>query len=201
MMPRFRSLFIFVAVVALLLGVALLAYARWSQPILEGAAALDADDSEAALAAYNRSAERFEQFAPTKQVFARDFSLISYNRLALLYERGEYDPLIEAAESAPPDAAPHYWLGCALFAKAAQEQKPETQLEWLGRAEEEFKLALKDAPDDWDTKYNYELSARLAAAMRNQGKGKQNQTAPTNLMQLLRPQPTQRQQRPIKKVG
>jgi hypothetical protein len=201
MMPRFRSLFIFVAVVALLLGVALLAYARWSKPILEGAAALDADDSEAALAAYNRSAERFEQFAPTKQVFARDFSLISYNRLALLYERGEYDPLIEAAESAPPDAAPHYWLGCALFAKAAQEQKPETQLEWLGRAEEEFKLALKDAPDDWDTKYNYELSARLAAAMRNQGKGKQNQTAPTNLMQLLRPQPTQRQQRPIKKVG
>lgn len=201
MIPRFRSLFILVAVLALLLGVALLAYGRWSRPLLEAAAALDSGDSERALGAYGQAAERFETFAPTKQLMAKDFALVNYNRLALLYERGEYDALIEAAEAAPQESAPHFWMGCALFAKSVQETKPETQLEWLGRAEEEFKLALKDAPSDWDTKYNYELSARLAAAMRNQGKGKQNQTAPTNLMQLLRPQPTQRQQRPIKKVG
>lgn len=201
MLPRFRSMFILVAILALVAGVALVAYGRWSAPLVEAAAALEVGDAERALAAYSVAAERFQRFAPARQLLPRDFALLTHNRLALLYQRGEYDALIEAAGNAPPEAAPHFWMGSALFAKSAHEQKPEAKLEWLGRAEEEFKLALKDAPDDWDTKYNYELSTRLAAALRNQPKGRQSQSAPTNLMQLLRPQPSQRQQRPVKKTG
>ena len=53
-----------------------------------------------------------------------------------------------------------------MFAKSLQEEGAEGQLQWLTRAEDEFKLALASEPGDWDTKYNYELSARLVAALR-----------------------------------
>jgi hypothetical protein len=202
MLPRFRSIFILVPIVALIAGTALVVYGRWSKPLVDAADAIGAREPERALGAYAVSAARFRRLPSAQQLFARDFALLTHNRLALLYQRGEYDALIEAADAAPADAAAHFWVGCALFARSRQAQTRESQLEWLGRAEDEFKLALTDAPDDWDTKYNYEVVARLAAALRNQPKaGRQMQSAPTSLMQLLRPQPTQRQQRPVKKAG
>ena len=202
MLPRFRSIFVLVPIVALVGGAVLIAYGRWSEPLVEAAAAIEARDTERALGAYAVGAERFRKAGPTKQVFARDFALLTHNRLALLYQRAEYDALIEAADGAPAGAAPHFWVGCALFAKSKEQEKPEARLEWLSRAEDEFKLALGDAPDDWDTKYNYEVAARLAAALRYQPKsGRQGQPAPTSLMQLLRPQTSQPQQRPVKKTG
>ena len=202
MLPRFRSIFVLVPIVALVGGAVLIAYGRWSEPLVEAAAAIEARDTERALGAYAVGAGRFRKAAPTQQLFARDFALLTHNRLALLYQRGEYDAVIEAADAAPADAAPHFWVGCALFAKSKEQKKPEAQLEWLTRAEDEFKLALGDAPNDWDTKFNYEVTARLTAAMRPQGKsGRQMQQAPDSLMQLLRPQPSQPQQRPVKKIG
>lgn len=202
MLPRSRSLFVLLPLVAFIAGASLMAYGRWTRPLLDAATAIDARDPERALNAYAASAERFRKVSVARQLFPRDFALVAHNRLALMYQRQDYDGLIAAADGAPPEAAPHYWIGCALFAKSRLEEENEPKLEWLSRAEEEFKLALKDMPDDWDTKYNYELSVRLAAALRNQPKsGRQSQTSPTSLMQLLRPTPSPRQDRPVKKVG
>jgi hypothetical protein len=64
----------------------------------------------------------------------------------------------------------------------------------LSRAEDEFRKAIEAAPDDWDTKYDFELTTRLAAELR-----KQPNTPPKQLMQLLRP-PTAGQKAP-RKVG
>ena len=88
------------------------------------------------------------------------------------------------AGSAPVDAAPHFWVGCAMFAKSLQEEGAEGQLQWLTRAEDEFKLALASEPADWDTKYNYELSARLVAALRRPPKPGNKPSA----IKLLRPE-------------
>lgn len=195
-------MFVLLAVAALVAGCALIAYARWSKPLADAELALKTGDVDGALAAYGVGAERFRGFTPSRDLLARDYALLTHNRLALLYRRGEYDALIEAADDAPPKAAPHFWVGAALFAKGAQEAKLPAQLEWLTRAEDEFKLALEDAPDDWDAKYNYEVTARLTAALRNQPKsGRKSQSAPSSLMQLLRPQNSERQQRTVKKTG
>lgn len=203
MRPRFRSSFVAVAILALVLGAALLAYGRWSEPLAEAAGATEAGDRAAAVDAYKVSAERFRTIPATQQLLSADHALVSHNQLALLYQLNRYDELLEAAADAPPDAAPHFWAGCALFQKSTQEEKPESQLEWLTRAEDEFKLALEAAPDDWDTKYNYELSARLAAALRPPSKkgGTQQKSVPSTLLQLLRRAPQQQQDRPVKKVG
>ncbi len=117
------------------------------------------------------------------------------NELWVLYRLGRYDETIEKADRAPDGSAPHFWSGCAFFEKAVAEEKPEARLGWMSRAEEELRRAVESTPDDWDTKYDFELVTRLAAELRKQPK-----TPPNQLMQLLRPQP-KAGAKPAKRVG
>jgi hypothetical protein len=147
-----------------------------------------------ALALFATAEARFRRFGLAQQVFSREHARAVYNQLALLFQAGEYDAVLEKAATAPLGAAPRFWSGSALFARAMAKSKPEERLVWLTRAEDEFRQALAAKPDDWDTKYNYELAARLAAELRKEPKKK-----PDSLMQLLRPQP--QQGRPARRVG
>ena len=47
MLPRVRSFIVVIAVLALIAGAALLLYARWTEPLIEAAAATAAGDSAA----------------------------------------------------------------------------------------------------------------------------------------------------------
>jgi hypothetical protein len=117
------------------------------------------------------------------------------NELWLLHRLQRYDELVDAAQRAPEHAQPHFWSGAAFFEKARAEEKPEPRLGWLTRAEEEFRRAVEANPDDWDTKYDFELVTKLAAELRKQPK-----TPPNQLMQLLRPQPKPGS-KPVRRVG
>ena len=202
MRPRLRSSFIVMALLALVVGLGLVAYGRWSAPLADADRATAAGDLSAAVAAYTRSVARYRGMPAAQQFLSADHALASHNQLALLYQLAQYDELLEAAAEAPPAASPHFWAGCALFRKSQKEFELPSQLEWMVRAEEEFKLALEAAPTDWDTKFNYELSARLAAALRPASKtgATQQKGVPSTLLQLLRRAP-QAQDRPVKKVG
>lgn len=195
--PRFRSFFYFLSVVALIGGAALLAYGQWSEPLLEAERAIQARDSESALRAYSISVARFRERVPMQQLLHDDYARVAQNQLAILYRTGQYESVIDTAGSAPVEAAPHFWVGCAMFAKSLQEEGAEGQLQWLTRAEDEFKLALASEPGDWDTKYNYELSARLVAALRRPPKPG-NKPSP---IKLLRPEGPSQQREPTKKAG
>jgi tetratricopeptide (TPR) repeat protein len=194
-LPRLSSAAAVVLGLALLAGAALLAYAGWTKPLVEAAEAAHAGDADRALAAYAAAEARFDQWPVAKTLLKADYRRTMGDQLALLYRAGDYDRAIEKAALAPPDAGANFWAGCALFAKAGDEPAAEARLALLSRAEEEFRDALRLAPDDWDTKYNYELTSRLAAELRKQPK-----TPPKTLMQLLRPQPKEAQQA-IKKSG
>jgi tetratricopeptide (TPR) repeat protein len=180
-----KALGTLLVILMLICGVSLIAYARWTRGIAEADAALAGGRLEEALAAYERVETRFERTPAARQLFADDYNRAAANRLWALYRLERYDDTIEAAERAPIEAAPHFWSGCAFFEKARAEEKPETRLGWLARAEDEFRKAVEAAPDDWDTKFNYELTVRLAAALRKQPK-----TPPSQMMQLLRPPTT-----------
>ena len=183
-----------VAVLILLLGGVALAYSQWSHAIDEGDAALAAGHLDAAVASYARAEERFDKIPAARQLFAADYDHAVANELSARYRLGHFDEVIERAEHAPESAAPHFWSGCAFFEKATVEDKPDARLGWLGRAEDELHKAVEAAPDDWDTKYDFELTTRLAAELRKQPK-----TPPKQLMQLLRP-PTPAG-KPTKRVG
>jgi tetratricopeptide (TPR) repeat protein len=185
---------VLVFVLVLLAGVGAVAYGRWARPFVEAADAVTAGQPDTALAAYAAAESRFLRVPLTRRLFVREYASAVYNQLALLYQAGRYDAVLEKAGTAPADAAPQYWAGMALFAIGMQEEIAETRLAWLARAEDAFKQALEATPDDWDTKYNYEVAARLAAALRKQPK-----LQPDTLMRLLRPEP--KAAPPVRKVG
>jgi tetratricopeptide (TPR) repeat protein len=182
--PRLRPIITLALVCAVILGGTAITYARLARPLLDADEALAADEPERALAAYAEAETRLRRVPFVQQILARDYARATYNQMALLYRAGAYDAVLAKAESSPEGASPRFWIGCALFAQAMAEESPEARLVGLSRAEEEFKRALDAAPDDWDTKYNYEVTARLAAELRRQPK-----TEPDTLLQLLRPEP------------
>ncbi len=72
-----------------------------------------------------------------------------------------------------------------LFRRAGNETEVQAQISWLQRASDEFYNALKIEPDNWDTKYNYELTERLIKDLQNEDE------SPPQIMELLRPRPRQ----------
>jgi tetratricopeptide (TPR) repeat protein len=194
MTPVVRSAAAAAMVAMLLAGSAAVAYAAWMRPAADGDAALADGRYEQALASYAAAETRFDRLA-AKELFAGDYGHVMANRLWILHRLERYDEAVDTAQRAPESAAPHFWSGCAFFEKARAEEKPDMRLGWLTRAEEEFRRAVEAAPDDWDTKYDFELVTKLAAELRKQPK-----TPPNQLMQLLRPQPKPGA-KPVKRVG
>ena len=182
-------------VLMLIAGIAAIAYARWMHPLADADAALADGRYEQALASYADAEARFDRFATARELFAGDYSHVMANQLWVLYRLRRYDDTVDKAQRAPDRALPHFWSGSAFFEKARAEDKPDPRLGWLTRAEEEFRRAVEAAPDDWDTKYDFELVTKLAAELRKQPK-----TPPNQLMQLLRPQPKPGA-KPVKRVG
>ncbi len=163
-------------------GVALIGYARWTGALADADAALADGRLEQAAAAYQIVEARFDALPPAKQIVPIEYTRAVGNHLLALYRLKRYDEVIDIAQKAPAAASPNFWSACALFQKATVEEAPEARLGWLSRAEEEFRKAIEAAPDDWDTKYDFELTTRLASELR-----KQPNTPPKQLMQLLRP--------------
>ena len=176
-------------------GAAAVACARWTRPIAEGDRALADGRLEQALSAYTRAERRFEALPVARQILARDYHRLVANQLLIDYRLRRFDELIDRAQRAPEAAAPHFWAGLALLAKGRADEDPDAQLAWLTRAEEELRRAVEAAPEDWDTKFNFELVTRLAAAVRKQPKA-----PPSELMQVLRP-PPKSGARPARRVG
>jgi tetratricopeptide (TPR) repeat protein len=178
----FKHLGTAAVLLVLVLGAAAMGYARWTRDIAEGDAALAAGDFERAAASYVKAEGRFASMPSTRRLFAADYHHAAANHLYALYHLGRLDELIEQAEKSPEEASPHYWAGIAYFIKAQLEEENDSALAWLTRAEEELRKAVAAAPEDWDTKYDYELATRLAEALRKEPKA-----PPKQMMQLLRP--------------
>jgi tetratricopeptide (TPR) repeat protein len=174
----------FVVVLMLAAGAAGLAYARWTRAVANADAALAEGQLDRARAGYAAAAGHFDRIPATRQLFASEYARVIGNELWILYRLERFDDTIDLAEHSPDAASPHFWSGCAFFEKARTEDNPEQRLGWFTRAEEEFHRAAEAAPDDWDTKFDFELTTRLASELRKQPK-----TAPKQLMQLLRPPP------------
>jgi tetratricopeptide (TPR) repeat protein len=195
-MTRFvRSAGAVAMVIVLAGGVAALAYARWMRPVAAGDAALAEGRYDEALTHYAQAEARFDGAAAVRQFLAEDYSHVMANQLWVLYRLGRYDETVDTAGRAPEGALPHFWAGAAFFEKARAEDKPEPRLAWLTRSEDELRRAVQAAPEDWDTKYDFEMVTRLASELR-----KRPETPPNQLMQLLRPQPKPGA-KPVKRVG
>ncbi len=177
-----KALGIFLVALLLAVGVTFIAYARWTNTINVADEALADGRIEQAIGAYQTAEARFDSVPAVKQLVAPEYARVLGNHLMALYRIGRNDEVIDLSQRAPVEASPHFWAACALFQKATVEGQPDARLGWLSRAEDEFRKAVEATPGDWDTKYDFELTTRLAAELR-----RQPNTPPKQLMQLLRP--------------
>jgi hypothetical protein len=184
------------AVLALIIGLAFIAAAAWTRPLAEGIAAAKAGDLERAVERYSALEKRFDRIPITKQIFPAVYRASITNQLQVQYHMGEHDVVIEKAASSLSAPGIHFWAGCSLFEKARGVEKREERVTWLNRAEDEFKKSLERQPDDWDTKFNYEVTKQLLTELRQQ----KAQPPPQQFLPLLRPKPTI-VDRPVKRIG
>lgn len=182
------------ALLALVAGLAAVGYARWTHDVVHADVALAKGDVQAALTSYAAAERRFDRLPVARQLFRAEYARLIGNQLWVLYAAQRFDDVIAKAARAPEEAEPHFWTGCAFFAKAGREQDGEARVGWLARAEEEFRRALARTPHNWDTKVNFELTARVLAELKKQPKA-----PPPQLLQLLRPPPPST--RPARRVG
>lgn len=165
-------------------GCAMIAYARWTQPIADADAALAAGEVGRALASYAIAEKRFDAVPPLKRLLASEYDRIVANQLQLLFNIDRNEETVEKAARAPEGANPHFWAAAACFEQGRAEPDPSARLAWFGRAQQELIKAVGNAPDDWDAKFDLELALRLTFELR-----RAPQTPPGELMKLLRPDP------------
>jgi hypothetical protein len=182
-----------VAVIVILLGsVALLSYARWVRGIEAGNRALALGNTAEANQAYDSAARQIAFLPSAQRILLPGYRELFFNRARIFYAEQRYDDLarfmeIEAAQSPQlsDDAEYYYWLGNVQFRKAmAQKEKQQTQ-SGLQQAAESYRHALAASPGEWDSKYNYELCARLLEGLRK-GKDDNLDKIKRGSMKLLR---------------
>ena len=183
-MRRKVALRLATAVGALLLfavSLSLISYARWLRGIADGNRALANGDIAAARQAYEAAARR--NMAPRNPGYRQ----LVFNRARALYESNQDEELTRMLETevvrAPllaDDSEYHFWMGNVQFRRALAQKDKQALQAGLQQAVESYRRALIVAPDDWDAKYNYELTSRLLDGMR---KGKEE-----NLEKLKRGQ-------------
>ena len=168
--------------VTLAAGIALLGLWAWLRPLSLGEAAAREGRLDVALEYFTAAESRLDR-TWLRGLVPGAYEASRVNQFRILYQLGEFDRL-QALASAGPDRAPeHFWAGAALYRLAMAESEKDARLAWLRRAGDEFYDALKLAPDQWDHKYNYELTERLIAALEDE------EEPPPQTLELLRPKP------------
>jgi hypothetical protein len=168
---------------AVALGLLLLWLARWVSPLAAADAAVREGRLTDGLNEFKSVESRLSRVPALQQLAPALLGSVQANQVRLLYEMQRYDEAIEKAGASTSVHGTHFWSGCAMFARGSAEERGGERLEWLQRAEDQFRSALTVAPNDWDTKFNYELTRSLLSRLREEP-----ETPRRLLFELLRPQ-------------
>lgn len=181
-----------IAALALILtGATILLVPYLSDPVEAALAGVDRDQAEEVVFQTGRAAERLEKWSVARLLVADAESRLQAAQLWLLYRQEQYDELLNRTIDASDDARPHFWRASAQFQKGIRSEDKETALTWLRQSEEQFLESLRLFPDDWDTKFNYELVHRLIKSLEDP-----QEAAP---VRVLRPRPQQGKTPPSRK--
>jgi len=171
-------------VITLLCGISLLVFSVWISPLMKGDRAFADGQLEAALEHFAVAESRFNDIPIVQQLLPNAWQASQANQFQILYLLGDYDTLFEKTPSESAQMAAYFWTGSASFNLAIEQTEPDSKIVWFERAVVEFRSALELAPNNWDIKYNYELTEHLLARLKEEA-----EPPPTELPELLRPQP------------
>lgn len=174
-MKRLSRQLAIAAAALLLLAVSLgfLSYGRALRQLATANRLLEAQDYAAAERAYMEAEDRMAHGIVPAGIYRSSYRLLVFNE-ARLFEATRRDTelarLLERVATQHPELANdpeyHFWAGIEEYAKAASVTEKQAVRASLQRASDSFRLVLAAGDNDWDAKYNYELTARLLAGMK-----------------------------------
>jgi hypothetical protein len=152
----------------MVIGLVLLVAAWWLRPIAAAERALANGNLERAVEQYSLGRRRVALIPFVQNLVPGFRERLIGNELLLQYALRRYDRILEG-RSLEEDGAPEaFWAGCVLFDKALVERDPKARLEIMTEAQRTFRRALELNPDDWDTKFNFEVAHRLQQILQRQ---------------------------------
>jgi hypothetical protein len=194
MKPRFlRQSFQFLLVVLLLVtSAACLSYSHWVREVTRGNDALATGDLAGAQKHYDTAALRYASLPWGNRIASGVSRKLLFNRVRVLYATNRTDELarlLDAEAARRPEIAAdseyQFWSGNLQFQRAiAQKEKQQLQ-NGLQQASESYRRAVAASPEDWDFKYDYELTVRLLDSLRK-GKDQDLETMKRGQMKILR---------------
>jgi len=191
---RFARRLVWLIVVLIVLAVSVLAleYSSWLRAIEESNRALESGNVTAALEGYDKAQRAVALLPSPTTLLPTGYRQLIYNRARALYLAQRQDELarfLEAESAIVPqladDAEYQYWMGNIQFTKALGQKEKQQVQSGLQQAAESYHRALSASPEDWDIKYNYELSSRLLEGLRR-GKDDELEKMKRGQMKLLR---------------
>ena len=161
------------AAVVLLVAGAILAwlyYSRIAVPMQQANAAFDRGEWNQSQAGYEESLKRLKSPQWLGRVLRTDYQDALIGNVKTLYAAGEFEEgltlLNREAELFPEFVRDPRWLlwaGNLWFRRAVQEEKEIERREGFTTAVDFFRKGLEVASDDWDLKFNYELTSIILA--------------------------------------
>jgi tetratricopeptide (TPR) repeat protein len=159
-------------VVVLVVGAILvwLYHSRISIPMRQANASFLRGDWGLAQAGYEESLNKLKSPSWLGNVLTADYQDALIGNVRTLYATGEYDAALTLLNR-EADLFPEFgrdprwllWAGNLWFRRAVLEEGEIERREGFSTAVDFFRKGLEVAPDDWDLKFNYELTAIILA--------------------------------------
>lgn len=156
--------------VVLIVSLPLLYYWLWLRRFYHANEAFQRGNYQQAKDSYQAAEAILESFQFLKQLpkLKGDYQRVVLNQVKILYAEGRYDEVLKKLEDSLKkakylDFSPefHFWVANALFRKAISKEELDEVMEGTQLAMDRYLKALKLAPQDWDLKYNYELTKKM----------------------------------------
>jgi tetratricopeptide (TPR) repeat protein len=164
-------------------------------------------DFEAALAHLEAAGNPFERIPFLPWAFKEDYQAIVFNQVGILYQAGDYERVVEKLEQAAGEAsfmsetaAHSFWLGNVLVRRAVGNPDAEEVVQGLQSAVAEYQKGLAAHPEDWDLKYNFELTKQILT-QRDQDQKKTGEKVKSILEKFQPTDEKSRQELPAEKRG
>lgn len=170
-------------------GISLMMISIWLDPYDDARESLDAGYLEESLVLFSSMEQRFNSITVARQFFPEIYYNCIANQFSILYSLEQYDELLEKSATSPVLADVHFWTGNTLFRQAGSITDVQEQVAWLERAGEEFQNVIEIEPENWDAKFNFELTNRLIDEL------KEEKETPPQMLEILRPRPRQGEQK------
>jgi tetratricopeptide (TPR) repeat protein len=185
---------------------ALIGYAWLVFQMSRGVEAARQGEPEAAAAIFESAEAPFRAVPWLSRILQRDYEKLVFDQAKVLFPRqdpelifAKFDEAVKNSPALRDRGEFAFWMGNLLIRRAAASDDGEEALNYLKSALAEYQRGLALAPDDWDLKYNYELTRQTFTKQEQAMKA--NMEKVRSLLDTMRPRQKPKQEIAPEKLG